>query len=150
MCTGKCLMRDGRQARAGLLTHSVLLGRYKFGLPYENTQRLRHTIAIGRIGSSAVRNMPLQDFLRGAIDRASRVVEEQLLLLRGHLPEEIARLLPVIILQAVVIVTSLAFERERQVSVFRLVVPQSLAIRVISRRRSQVSICPHLAIAVIG
>ncbi len=57
-----------------------------------------HTIAIGRIGSSAVRNMPLQDLLRGAIDRASRVVEEQLLLLRGHLPEEIARLLPVIIL----------------------------------------------------
>src|SRR6266404_1052739 len=94
--------------------------------------------------------MPLQDLLRGAVDRASRVVEEQLLLLRGHLPEEIARLLPVIILQAVVIVSSVAFERERQVSVFRLVVPQSLAIRVISRRRSQVSICAHLAIAVIG
>jgi hypothetical protein len=57
-----------------------------------------HTIAVGRIGSSAIRNMPLQDLLRGAIDRASRVIEEQLLLLRGHLPEEIARLLPVIIL----------------------------------------------------
>src|SRR5712671_3791051 len=49
-----------------------------------------------------------------------------------------------------VIVTSVAFERERRLSVFRLVVPQSLAIRVISRRRSQVSICAHLAIAVIG
>src|SRR6266576_898760 len=49
-----------------------------------------------------------------------------------------------------VIVTSLAFERKRRISVFRLVVPQSLAIRVISRRRSQVSICAHLAIAVIG
>jgi len=47
------------------------------------------------------------------------------------------------------IVTSVAFERERRLSVFRLVVPQSLAIRVISRR-SQVSICAHLAIAVIG
>src|SRR5712692_850738 len=45
---------------------------------------------------------------------------------------------------------SVAFERERRLSVFRLVVPQSLAIRVISRRRSQVSICAHLAIAVIG
>src|SRR5260221_1219758 len=49
-----------------------------------------------------------------------------------------------------VIVTSVAFERERRLSVLRLVVPQSLAIRVISRRRSQVSICAHLAIAVIG
>src|ERR1700736_491237 len=49
-----------------------------------------------------------------------------------------------------VIVTSVAFERERRLSVLRLVVPQSLAIRVISRRRSQISICAHLAIAVIG
>src|SRR5260370_18692983 len=49
-----------------------------------------------------------------------------------------------------VIVTSVAFERERRLSVLRVVVPQSLAIRVISRRRSQVSICTHLAIAVIG
>src|SRR6267378_8165030 len=49
-----------------------------------------------------------------------------------------------------VIVTSVAFERERRLSVLRLVVPQSLAIRVISRRRSQVSIGAHLAIAVIG
>src|SRR5260221_9166130 len=94
--------------------------------------------------------MPLQDLLRGAIDCASGVVEEQLLLLSGHLPEEIAWLLPVIILYAVVIVTSVAFKRERRLSVFRLVVPQSLAVRVISRRRSQVSICAHLAIAVIG
>jgi len=38
-----------------------------------------HTIAIGRIGSSAVRNMPFQDLLRGALDRAGRVVKEQLL-----------------------------------------------------------------------
>src|SRR3984885_13783227 len=94
--------------------------------------------------------MTTLDFLRCSRDRASRVVEEQLLLLRGHLPEEIARLLPVIIFQPVVIVTSVAFERERRLSVFRLVVPQSLAIRVISRRRSKVSICAHLSIAVIG
>ena len=69
-----------------------------------------HTIAVRRIGCSAGRNMPVQNLLRGAIDRASRVVEEQLLLLRSHLPEEIARLLPVIILQAVVIVTTFACE----------------------------------------
>src|SRR5260370_4294027 len=109
-----------------------------------------HTTALGRIGSSAVRNMALQDVLRGAIDRASRVVEEQLLLLRGHLREEIARLLPVIILYAVVIVTSIAFQRERQLSVFRLAVPQPLAIRVVTGRRSEVPICAHLAIPVIG
>src|ERR1700746_3376457 len=47
-------------------------------------------------------------------------------------------------------VSSVTFDRERRISVFRLVVPQSLAIRVISSRCSQVSICAHLAIAVIG
>src|SRR6201981_3001308 len=94
--------------------------------------------------------MPLLYLLRDAIHCASRVDEEPLLFLRRHLPEEIARLLPVIVLQPVVIVISVAVEREGRLSVFRLVVPQSLAIRVISRRRSQVSICAHLAIAVIG
>jgi hypothetical protein len=69
-----------------------------FVLRYGNTKRLRNASTIGRIRSSAVGDMALQDLLRGAIDRASRVVEEQLLLLRSHLPEEIAWLLPVIIL----------------------------------------------------
>jgi hypothetical protein len=67
--------------------------------------------------------MPLHDLLRGTIDLAGRVVEEQLLLLRGHLPAEIARLLLVIIFQPMVIVTSVAIERERRLNVFRLVVP---------------------------
>jgi len=54
-------------------------------------------IAIGRIGSSAVRDMTLQDFKRSAMHRASRIVEQQLLLLRSHLAEEMSWLLPVII-----------------------------------------------------
>ena len=45
---------------------------------------------------------------------------------------------------------SIAFEGKRQISVFRLVAPQLLTIRVVTRRRSQVSICAQLAIAVIG
>src|SRR6266478_2127921 len=47
-------------------------------------------------------------------------------------------------------VTRVTFERERRLSVLRLVVPQSITIRVISRRRTQVTICAHLAIAMIG
>jgi len=68
------------------------------GLYNAQVQCSYHTIAVARIGSSAVRSMPLQGPLRDASQRASRVVEKQLLLLRGHLPEEIARLLPVIVL----------------------------------------------------
>src|SRR5260370_7372896 len=93
----------------------------------------RHAIAVGGIRSAAVRNIPLQNILSRADDRARRVVEEQLLLLGCHLPKEIARLLPVIILQAMVIVTSVAVERERHLTLFRLAVPYSLPIPLITR-----------------
>jgi hypothetical protein len=46
-----------------------------------------YTLSVFRVGLRAVRNMPIQHLLRGAIDRASRVIEEQLLLLWSHLPE---------------------------------------------------------------
>src|ERR1700751_5208431 len=45
---------------------------------------------------------------------------------------------------------SVTFDRKRRLSVFRLVVPQPLAIRVIRLRLSQISICAHLSVAVIG
>jgi hypothetical protein len=41
--------------------------------------------------------MPFQDLMGRTIHCARCVVEEQLLLLGGHLPEEIAGLLPMII-----------------------------------------------------
>src|ERR1700722_4266528 len=44
------------------------------------------TLSVCRVSLRAVADMPLQDLLGGPIDRASRIVEEQLLLLRGHLP----------------------------------------------------------------
>src|SRR5271154_2762266 len=49
-----------------------------------------------------------------------------------------------------VVVTCVAFERKRWIGVLRLVVPQSLAIRVITRRCSEVPVGSHQAIAVIG
>jgi hypothetical protein len=97
------ISKDGGAERLWLASHRCIL-------QHSNTPPLHpryqaafkassfNALAISRISSSAVRNMPLQDLLRGTIDRPSRVLEKQPLLLRGHLPEEIARLLPVIIL----------------------------------------------------
>ena len=73
--------------------------------------------------------MTLRHLLRGALASGSRVVEEQVLLLRCHFPEKIARLLPVIVLQPVVIVTSVAVEREWEISVFR-VAPRFRSVRM--------------------
>jgi hypothetical protein len=55
-----------------------------------------YTLSVCRVSLRAVADMTILDFLRCSIDRASRVVEEQLLLLGRHLVEEVARLLPVI------------------------------------------------------
>src|SRR5579864_4969146 len=50
----------------------------------------------------------------------------------------------------VIVICVAAVEWERRLGVFRLVVPQALTIRVISQCGSQVSVCTHLAIAMIG
>ena len=57
--------------------------------------------------------MAVKNFLRSAIDRASGVIKKQLLLLLSHLPEEVSRLFPVILLGAVVIVIRVTIECER-------------------------------------
>jgi hypothetical protein len=56
-----------------------------------------YTLSVCRVSLRAVADMTILDFLRCSIDRASRVVEEQSLLLGSHLVEKIARLLSVII-----------------------------------------------------
>src|SRR5258708_1362798 len=50
----------------------------------------------------------------------------------------------------VVVISRITGERERWFRVLRLVVPQPVAIRVVTQRSSQVSICAHLAIAMKG
>ena len=90
-----------KKSAIGLATHPYNLeagSAMSTRLQNLQLQCSRHALAVGRIRSAAVRHMPLQNLKRRAIDRASGVVEEQLLLLSCHLPEEIARLLPVIVL----------------------------------------------------
>lgn len=83
------------------------------GIRQTQLQCARHTFAIGRIGSPTVGNMALQHLGRGAVYRASCIVKKQLLFLRSHIPEEIARLFPMILLGAVVIVIRVTIECER-------------------------------------
>src|SRR3546814_8146097 len=47
--------------------------------------------AVGRVGLRAVADVALLDEVRGVAHRAGGVVEQRLLLCRGHQPEQVAR-----------------------------------------------------------
>src|SRR3981081_4414890 len=69
------------------------------GLRFEtDAERLRNTRAICGVRLGAIGNMSLLNVPCGAADLTGRVVEQRLLLLLVHFPEQIARLLPVIVI----------------------------------------------------
>ena len=88
--------------------------------------------------------------LRGLADLAGGVVEQRLLLLRVHVAEQIARLLPVIVVHPVIPMGSHALERERRLGKIRLVVPEPRAVRMIGERAAQIAVSAQLAVAVVA
>src|ERR1700730_9766436 len=57
---------------------------------------------VGRIRARAIVDVPLLDVQLGVAHRPRRVLAQQLLLRRRHLPEQISRLFPMIVVDAVV------------------------------------------------
>ena len=92
--------------------------------------------------------MPVLDVFRGATDLVGGVVEKRLLLLWSHFPEQVTRLLPVIVVHAVIPVGSSTSNLERLVE-RRLVGPFAPAIGKVCRRYPEVAVSAHCAVAVI-
>src|SRR5882757_3247552 len=65
--------------------------------PEIDAQRLRHAGSVCRICARAVVDVTLLDVQPRIAHCPRRVVEQQLLLLRGHLPEQISGLLPMVV-----------------------------------------------------
>src|SRR5260370_12209654 len=79
-----------------------------------DAQRLGNTLAVGRIRLGAVADIPLLDVQFRVAHGTRRVLEQQLLLRRRHLPEQIAELLPMIVVDAMVPVRRIPFARARR------------------------------------
>src|ERR1700746_362499 len=75
-----------------------------------DSERLRHAFSICRIRTPAVFDVPPLDVLSRVAHRPPRVPEHPLLLSRCHLPEQVAGLLPVVVLEPVVPVRRIAFD----------------------------------------
>src|SRR3984893_19279012 len=68
-----------------------------------DSQRPRHACAVGWVRPCAVLHMALLDVRPCIAHRAGGVLEQRLPLRRSHLAEQIARLLPVVVVDAMVI-----------------------------------------------
>src|SRR6266403_3535036 len=115
-----------------------------------DAQRLRDAGTVGRIRLGAVADVPLLDVEFCVAHCTRRVLEQQLLLRRRHLPEQISRLFPMIVVDAVVPVRCFPFERERRLGKIRLVVPEPRAVGIVGERSAQIAVGPHLAVAMVA
>jgi hypothetical protein len=106
---------------------------------------LRDTGAVRGIGAGAVVDMALLDVQLRISHRARRVIEQHLLLRLSHLAEQVARLLPVIIVDAMVVVRPVPIDRHRQLGEIGL-----RAVRIKMHRAAQIAVRSHLAVAVIA
>src|SRR5882757_655295 len=106
--------------------------------------------AVRRIGTGAIGNVPLLDVQLGVAHRPRRVLEQRLALSRIHLAEQVARLLPVIIVDAMIEVRRFALDRHGRLGEIGLVVPKSCTVGIVSERSAQIAVGAHLAVAVIA
>src|SRR4030088_497007 len=81
-----------------------------------DAQRLRDAGAIRGIGLVAVPDLPLDDLDRYAVHRRLVVVEQLVLLLRRHQPEEIAGLPVIIVAVAVIVAVGIARDFQRRLA----------------------------------
>src|SRR6185369_12057128 len=112
-------------------------------------ERLRDAGAVGGIGLGTIGDMTLLDVLRSTADLASRIVEQRLLLGRRHLAEQIARLLVVIVVDAMVPVRGRAIDLQRRLVKGGLVGQFAAAVREVGRSSAEIAVGAHGAVAVI-
>jgi hypothetical protein len=96
--------------------------------------------AVRRIGTGAIGDMALLDVQLGVAHRARYVLEQQVALSRSHQPEQFARLLPVIIVDAMIEVRRFASEHHRRLGEIGLVVPETRTVGIERDRAAQIAV----------
>src|ERR1700726_1135397 len=120
-----CRVQSGRVSPAA---NTVLLFGSSPLLLSRDPQRPRHARAVCWVRPRAVLCMALLDVRPCITHRAGGVVEQRLPLRRSHLAEQIARLLPVVVVDAMVIMRPVAVHRHRKLGEIGLIVPQPVAV----------------------
>src|SRR5208282_4870719 len=106
--------------------------------------------AVGRIGAQAIGNVALLDVLARIAHRASRVLEQGLLLGWSHQTEKIPPLLPMIIDEAVIVVRRLTLQRHWRFGEIGLIVPEPVAVGIEGDGAAEIAVGAHFAVAMIA
>ena len=111
--------------------------------------RCGYTVAIGWLRPATVGDVAMLDLLRRVAQRAGRVGEQGGALLKGHQPEQVAGLFPMIVIQPVVVVIRITekLERRNGWSVRR---PLTAAVGRIGKGGARVAVYAHGPVAVEG
>src|SRR6267154_2472795 len=129
--------------RAGLIRGD----RLRFEI---DAQRLRDAGAVFGIGPVAVDNLPLDDLDRYALHRRLVVMEELVLLVGGHQPEEIPRLPVIIIAVAVIVAIGIARDFQRRLAEALVLHGAVERVRLVIGIRIWVACEPHGTVGVVS
>src|ERR1700736_6956582 len=132
----------GKAGGSPRLPMQVMLLGSRPSLRSRDPQRARHARTVCRVRPRAVLHMALLDVRPCITHRAGGVLEQRLPLRRRHLAEQIARLLPVIIVDAVVPMRSLAVHRHRRLGEIGLIIPEPVAVGIEAERTAQIVVRP--------
>src|SRR5438552_482874 len=110
-----------------------------------------YTLSVCRVSLRAVADMTILDFLRGCSDRTSSVLEQTLLLIRLQHAEEIAGLrVVVMVILAVVEIPGITMDGQWRLRKIRLLLPFTVAVRLIAGSSPAVAIDSHGSVAVVA
>src|SRR5690606_17772350 len=146
-----CSIGTGRSALRARLLFTQAVGRGGAGKRAELAQCRLHAGSIRRIGLRAVVDVALLDEVRRVAHRARGVVEQQLLLVRCHQPEQVARLLVVVgIVVAEIPPVGVAGDLQRRLAELRLFLPLVEAVGLIVEAAAVVAVDPSDAVAMVA
>src|SRR5258708_7277079 len=108
-----------------------------------------YTLSVCRVSLRAVADMTILHFLRGFTDRTSGILEQALLLIRLQHAEEIAGLrVVVMVILAEVELRGITMDGQWRLRKVRLLLPFTVAVRLIAGRSPAVAIDSHGPVAV--
>src|SRR4030066_133272 len=113
-------------------------------------QRVRHPLAVRRIGLQAVADVADLDLLGSVAHGPCSVCEKHLLLRGAPQTEKPAGLGAIIAVLAMIPVVGSSFHSEKRFGRIRLLLPLAVTVRFVAKRAAMIAVHPHGAVAMVA